>query len=273
MNLNSIKSKLDKVNRFYDYLAANQAIISKVDEAAFLAAIRKLYEACFDENTAVAVPAAVVEETKPMPKKKKTKVVFTGSAVEHKVGKVATIEEKTVESVISSASAPDLPKPPKPEPKEETQTIEVPPAIAEKSEPKEEIKEEPKEEIKEVETVVLPPIPTVEKVVKKEFKEEYEELFEYKAPTDLSQKLSAMPVADLSKALGLNQKFLYINQLFGGDVAAFQTTMKLLNEMNSFEEARFYIEDELISNFDWLKNKERKQVTKDFIKLVRRRYL
>jgi len=104
------------------------------------------------------------------------------------------------------------------------------------------------------------------------FNDDYEELFLFKAATDISQKLSEAPLGDLNKALGLNEKFLYINELYGGDVAKFQASMKVLNDGNNFDNARAHMETELIEKFEWM-NKLKKSIAKDFVKLVRRRYL
>ena len=119
--------------------------------------------------------------------------------------------------------------------------------------------------------MVTTPPPPVEKTTS--FNEEYDNLFEVKIATDLSQKLSAAPIADLSRALGLNEKFLYINELFGGDVNTFQATMQKLNEFDDMNQARAYLEKELIEQQGWVSKKERKPVAKNFIKLVNRRYL
>ena len=84
--------------------------------------------------------------------------------------------------------------------------------------------------------------------------------------------LSEAPIKDLGKALGLNEKFLYINELFNGDVEKFQSSIKILNEGDSFTAARVHIESALIEQHQWMK-KLKKPVAKEFVKLVRRRYL
>ena len=49
MNLQKVKTTLEKVNRYYAYLESNQELTSRVDFDAFLAAIRNLYDVCFDD--------------------------------------------------------------------------------------------------------------------------------------------------------------------------------------------------------------------------------
>ena len=60
------------------------------------------------------------------------------------------------------------------------------------------------------------------------FKSEYDELFEFKAAAELSQRLSETKINDLNKSMGLNEKFFYINELFGGNSAKFRTCITKL---------------------------------------------
>jgi hypothetical protein len=74
------------------------------------------------------------------------------------------------------------------------------------------------------------------------------------------------PIADLSKGIGLNDKFLFAKELFDGKAQHFEKTIIRINSMKSFEEASQYIKD----NFSW---KENSSVVKHFITLVRRRFM
>lgn len=241
MNLQHIKQKLDKVNRFYSYLEDNQKIISRVDHDTFLASIRELYDACFDEQ--LAKKETTIATPKTNPTSKQEKVVETTKKKRPKL--VFNSTNETTNTPKSSTSQRVEKTTPKKEPKQDP-IIKTTPTTKENAPEK--------------------TIPT------NEFNEEFEELFLFKAATDLSQKLSAAPLKDLNKALGLNEKFLYINELFGGDVAKFQTAIKDLNNGKDFDYARAYIENNLIGQQDWL-NKTKKTIAKDFIKLIRRRYL
>ncbi|BDS09806.1 hypothetical protein [Aureispira anguillae] len=255
MNLQNIKQKLDKINRFYAYLEANQEIISRVDRDALLASIRELYDACFEEGNTVVKEAPEVEPIQ----QTVTTTVSDNTPKPEPV--VETPKKKRPKLVFNTTNTtPEATKPAK----EEATVI--------KETPKEEVpKQEP---VVSVEPVVEPTTATEETPTQptNSFKEEFEELFLFKAATDLSQKLSAAPLKDLNKALGLNEKFLYINELFGGDVAKFQTAIKALNNGGDFEEARTYIESNLVEQYEWMK-KLKKPVAKDFVKLIRRRYL
>lgn len=239
MNLQQIKKKLNKVNQFYDYLQSNQDEIARLDKDAFLATIRDLYEACFDVKNQEEVVAVAVQKkaVKVEQKDEGPQFVF----VQEDKQKKAPVVEKTVNV------------------KEEKVVVETE-AIVEKA-------------------TVVEVTQVDEAVIEKEvtdnaatFNADFEELFMFKAATDLSQKLSETPLKNLNKALGLNEKFLFINELFAGDVAKFQQSVKVLDEGKDFDFARTHIESELIEQFDWM-NKQKKKIAKDFVKLVRRRYL
>jgi hypothetical protein len=74
------------------------------------------------------------------------------------------------------------------------------------------------------------------------------------------------PVSSLSKAIGINDKFRFIKELFGGDSDLYNETIKKLDTIGSLVSAISYIE----SNFSWDKNSDS---VKQLISLIRRRYM
>lgn len=54
-------------------------------------------------------------------------------------------------------------------------------------------------------------------------------------------------ISDLRKAIGLNDKFLMIRDLFGGDAAKFEQTIDALNAFDDLDECMIYI----VENFRW----------------------
>lgn len=103
------------------------------------------------------------------------------------------------------------------------------------------------------------------------FQEDYDELFAFEQATDLSQKLSQSPVKNLRKGLGINDKMLYGQELFGGNVGKLHDTLDALNELENMEAARAYLETEVLPDFDWTA-KDKKRFARDFLKYIRRRY-
>lgn len=97
-------------------------------------------------------------------------------------------------------------------------------------------------------------------------------LFEVQQSKDLSDKLRFSKIDDLSKAMGINERFLTINELFGGDHEVFDTSLRDLNAVSSFEDARSYIETHLIPKYHWLDTGKQKKALV-FIQLVYRRFV
>lgn len=102
--------------------------------------------------------------------------------------------------------------------------------------------------------------------------EEHAEILEYGSETnELSDRLGDSPISDLTKAMGINERMLTVNELFDGDNGAFKQSLSALNEMSSYNEAKSYISNQLIEKYNWVSPKKRKKA-KVFIKLVKRRF-
>lgn len=87
---------------------------------------------------------------------------------------------------------------------------------------------------------------------------------------ELATKLnSSQHVRDLTKAVGINDKFLYINELFRGDRNMFDRSVKTINECGSFSEADYWIGRELKIKLGW---QESDQVVQQFYALVKKRF-
>lgn len=111
-----------------------------------------------------------------------------------------------------------------------------------------------------------------ETLIQEEENIEIEELFYFQEARELSDRLSLSPIADLTKALGINDRLLTVNELFGGDYAFFDESFRKLNSMSTFEEAKSYLKDNVVQDQDWL-NPVKKERAKRFIKFIKRRYI
>ncbi|MDR1054619.1 MAG: hypothetical protein LBL90_02065 [Prevotellaceae bacterium] len=80
------------------------------------------------------------------------------------------------------------------------------------------------------------------------------------------RRLGITPIADLTKAIGINDKFQFIKELFGGDSDKYTDTIRILNNFDSLTEALSHID----TYFNWDKNND---TVKRIILLVRRRYM
>ncbi len=102
--------------------------------------------------------------------------------------------------------------------------------------------------------------------------DELSALFDEILLIDPSNRFAKSPVQDISRAMGINERILTINELFKGDQKKFQDVVAHLNECSSYEEAKSFLIGDVASANDWLADKKRKKV-EIFLSLVRRRYL
>lgn len=87
---------------------------------------------------------------------------------------------------------------------------------------------------------------------------------------ELGNKLKDTPIKDLRKAIGVNDKFLFIRELFRGDEAMYERSIKTINNFHILPEAEYWISRELKVKLGWDDRSDAAQV---FNQLVRRRFL
>jgi hypothetical protein len=87
--------------------------------------------------------------------------------------------------------------------------------------------------------------------------------------TELAHALKDAPIKDLRKGIGVNDKFLFINELFRGDESLYEKSIKTINAFHILPEAEYWINRELKMRLAWNDNKE---VVQHFYQLVRRRF-
>lgn len=85
----------------------------------------------------------------------------------------------------------------------------------------------------------------------------------------LADKWSKTRIDDLTVAIGLNQKFRFISELFGGDSDAYNKAVKVLNQLPDRTAARTHLHNELVKPYKW---NEEDEVTLTFLNLIERRY-
>lgn len=77
------------------------------------------------------------------------------------------------------------------------------------------------------------------------------------------------PIKDLKRAIGINDRYVFINELFRGDEVMYERSLKTINSFRIYAEAEYWIERELKVKLGW---KENEEVTHHFYQLVRRRF-
>jgi hypothetical protein len=64
---------------------------------------------------------------------------------------------------------------------------------------------------------------------------------------DVSSKMQSKPIQDISSAISLNDKFIFIRELFKGDKSQYLETIQILNNFDTYENAIGFLNE----NFDW----------------------
>jgi hypothetical protein len=164
----------------------------------------------------------------------------------------------------------------------------------EDEEPEEPIEEiiEPEEEVTEIhkpvveaKNEIIQPVNEIKPVEQKETKVvEHKKEEEKKETLTINQRISAQlknsgsrvtehlhaqPITDLKQAIILNDKLLYIKDLFNGYNLAYSEAIDILNRFNSFDEADKFLKTNYAVKNDW---ESKKATTDKFYNLLRRRY-
>ncbi len=88
--------------------------------------------------------------------------------------------------------------------------------------------------------------------------------------TELAHKLSeSNAIKDLKKAIGINDRFVFINELFRGDEAMYERSIKTINNFSIYPEAQYWMERELKIKLGWDNDRP---ATQEFYALVKRRF-
>ena len=87
--------------------------------------------------------------------------------------------------------------------------------------------------------------------------------------TELAETLTEAPIKDLKKGIGINDRYVFINELFRGDETMYERSIKTINNFHILQEAEFWMERELKLKLGWNEGKERVQ---HFYQLVKRRF-
>jgi len=120
------------------------------------------------------------------------------------------------------------------------------------------------------------PAPQKPKFIQDAIKEEEDyggtlnQTFRNQSPkASLAERFQNAKVHNLRAAMSLNQKFQFIDKLFGGDSLAFNDALDKLEESQSYEEVKHLFQNEYGHRYAWDFNQEE---TKSFMELVGRKF-
>ncbi len=273
MTLQNTKILLDKINVLHKSIETDVQI-SGIERDLMLSYTRQFYEAflIMDSEQAPVRPAAAPL----VPVAEATKVVVAPEpivvppVIERVV--VAPPPAPVVEAIVEKIIAPPPVVVEKPAPVIEyvAPVVVVPPTPPA---PKVEEVKIVEPAAKPIPQTVFPEPPRPKAAVKPLVKPanervEQSELFEEKMSKELSDKLGETAIDDIKKGMTLNDRILFMRDLFMGKQEEFDTAVYALNNAGSFDAARKEL-SELAFKFDWA-SKEKQ--AKPFIRLVRRRY-
>lgn len=243
MDLQKTKIYLDKLSREYARMAKDPENVVRIDVDIMLSYVRELYDALLSETPGIAAAPKAVE---PAAHKPPTTPPAEKAAAPAPPEPVVVVPPPPPPVVVAPPPvAPPVAPPVVPPP---------PPPPAPAPEP------------------VKAPIPPVKApAAPAQFSPEAEALFEEKQAKELSEKLSELPIADLRKAIALNDRLLLTRELFAGDGQSFDAALNALNICAGMDEAKGYLIENCVLRYGWL-DKKREEAAKNFIKLVRRRF-
>ena len=90
-----------------------------------------------------------------------------------------------------------------------------------------------------------------------------------KSEKSVADKIHHQKIEDLKKAIGINEKFLFINELFEGNLASYNEHIEKINSSPEVNHARSIV-DSLIAKYNWNHEQE---IVKKFMDLVERRFI
>jgi hypothetical protein len=85
----------------------------------------------------------------------------------------------------------------------------------------------------------------------------------------LGDKVSRQKLNDIKRGLGINERFLYANELFAGDMGAFSQAVEELNHVDSESDANRLLNENLATRYRW---DEEDETVVAFKSLVSRRF-
>ncbi len=84
-----------------------------------------------------------------------------------------------------------------------------------------------------------------------------------------TEQLAIKPIGDIKLAITLNDKLLYVKDLFNGYNLAYSEAIEILNRFNTFEEASRFLKTNYVTKNNW---ESKPGTTEKFYALLRRRY-
>ena len=120
-----------------------------------------------------------------------------------------------------------------------------------------------------VEEVISTPVVETTPEPVQEAKPTINDLLADRPDATLATKFESEPIADLKAIINLNDKLVFVKDLFNGYSLAYQEAIDTLNKLGSLEEAKNYLNENYAQVNDWAAHEA---TSARFYELVSRRY-
>ena len=258
-----IKIIIETLSEQYSIIDQHKENIPQIELDIILANIRKLYERVLDLNkintketivqAAEIVPDKKIEKTEPKPvsDKKSIEISFAEKQDE------AVIKQEDVKSEPIKAEHTDT---------SEIKEVETPEPQRVSTEEKQVRSEKPAKAGKKDSTDLfsMAEKETLADKFKEVPKSMHDKITTENPDKTLADKIGKSSIANLKNAIGINDKFLFINELFKGDIQEYNKTIDKLNSYTLLDETTGFL-DELKAKYNWSEKPEAYQKLEDLI--------
>ncbi len=85
----------------------------------------------------------------------------------------------------------------------------------------------------------------------------------------MAEQINLQPISDLKAAININDKLLYVKDLFNGYSLAYSEAIEILNRFSSFNEADLFLKKNYVAKNNW---EGKPETTDKFYSILKRRY-
>lgn len=274
----NIIRQLELINEQNVNLNAYTCKIPQIDLDIIKANIRKLYEQIYElekaNQIAEVVPTSfsndktpqVIEEIKETPEKplviiNQNKIVEETKNEVKPTVEINKVEEPIIDENMHKVEDVEVILTPEPKAIIEEKIIEIKKEESIKETIKQE--EEKQKPSKNIDLFGSANISIADKY-KSESKNLNDKIHKSKTEKSISSRMSHQSIKDLKSAIGINEKFLFINELYKGNMKAYNDSIILLNDCDSHDKA-MEILDNLKSEYKWESDMVAFLTLKDFV--------
>jgi len=241
--MGEIKIILETLSEQYDTISKHQEKIPQIELDIIMANIRKLYERFYDLNNlnskfAVTPPSEVVQ--KQVEKQEKESEIIIGTLIEEVVPEIKDNAPEPFDNKMKKDLFEEI-------------------KIVQKEEKP--VTAEPPKKIKTEKAKTADLFSSNDKeIIADKFKESPKSVHEKISV----EKIGKSTIPSLKSAIGINDKFLFINNLFKGDLHDYNKAIDKLNACDSIELATGILED-LRTTHNWENGDETYQKLEDIV--------